>query len=206
MARLRSATSGQSTFALYKPFGVLSQFRSEGNRPGLETLSLGLPKDVWPVGRLDADSEGLLLLTSDMTLRAHLTEPQFGHSRTYDVQVEGEVTEEHLAQLTEPMALRINKREVITKPAEARVVEEPGWLPERHPPIRFRKSIPTSWLQMVLREGKNRQVRRMTAAVGLPTLRLVRTAVGSLTLASLGLDVGESMQLSPDQIKATRKS
>lgn len=195
-----------STFALFKPFGVLSQFRSEGNRPGLETLGLGLPKDVWPVGRLDADSEGLLLLTNDMHLRAQLTEPQFNHPRTYDVQVEGEVLEDQLMRLSEPMTLRINKREIVTKHAEVRVTNEPEWLPSRNPPIRFRKTIPTSWLQMVLREGKNRQVRRMTAAAGLPTLRLVRTAVGALTLSSLGLQPGEAVLLTSDQVQSTRES
>lgn len=195
-----------TTFALYKPFGVLSQFRSEGNRPGLETLNLGLPKDVWPVGRLDADSEGLLLLTNDMRLRTELTEPRFGHSRTYHIQVEGDAGDEQLHQLTQPMVLRINKRDVLTLPAEVERLNEPTWLPERMPPIRFRKSIPTSWLKMVLREGKNRQVRRMTAAAGLPTLRLVRTGVGSLGLTSLGIHAGEQVQLTAAQIRSTRTS
>lgn len=203
---MKPAAAEHKTFALYKPFGVLSQFRSEGSRPGLETLGLGLPKDVWPVGRLDADSEGLLLLTNDMRLRAQLTEPQFNHPRTYCVQVEGEVSADQLEVLMQPMTLRINKREVVTKRAEAFDIPEPAWFPPRNPPIRFRQTIPTSWLQLVLREGKNRQVRRMTAAVGLPTLRLVRTAVGALKLETLGLQVGESVALSVEQVKSTLES
>lgn len=206
MERLKPVAAGHKTFALYKPFGVLSQFRSEGSRPGLETLGLGLPKDVWPIGRLDADSEGLLLLTNDMALRAELTEPHFNHPRTYCVQVEGQVKPDLLEALMQPMTLRINKREVVTKRAQAQEILEPAWFPPRNPPIRFRQSIPTSWLQLVLREGKNRQVRRMTAAVGLPTLRLVRTAVGALKLESLGLQLGESLALSAEQVKSTLES
>lgn len=183
------------TFALYKPFGVLSQFRDEDGHPGLGSLSLGLPKNVWPVGRLDRDSEGLLLLTSDMALRHNLMDPAAGHRRMYWAQVEGEATESMLDPMRAPMTLRIKKKEVRTRPTNCRVLAASPNLPERIPPIRFRQSIPTSWLELSLTEGKNRQVRRMTAAVGLPTLRLVRAGVGDLRLESLNLAPGTCVEL-----------
>lgn len=193
--------SGQRTFAVYKPFGVLSQFRDEDGHPGLGSLSLGLPKDVWPVGRLDRDSEGLLLVTSDMALRHRLMDPEVGHSRRYWVQVEGDAQDHMLTAMRAPMTLRIKKREVRTRPAICQVMPKAPELPERVPPIRFRQSIPTSWLDVTLTEGKNRQVRRMTAAVGLPTLRLVRSSVGRLQLDELSLKPGECVELKWDQLR-----
>ena len=190
-------------YALNKPFGILSQFSSEGNHPGILSLQLNLPKDVWPIGRLDRDSEGLLLLTDDMRLRQQLTDPKENSRKTYWVQVEGAPTEETLERFQQPMLLRIKKQEIRTKPARVSVMDEPEvW--DRTPPIRHRLSVPTSWIALELKEGKNRQVRRMTANVGHPTLRLIRAEVRDLTLKGLGLSPGEVIQLKPEQIAAAR--
>lgn len=139
--------------------------------------------DVYPAGRLDWDSEGLLALTSDGKLQQRLTDPRFGHEKTYWAQVEGEVEESALARLRAGLAIQ----DYVSKPAKARRLceEEVAWLPPREVPIRYRAQIPTSWLELKIREGKNRQVRRMTAAVGLPTLRLVRVGLGQWTLDGL---------------------
>lgn len=166
--------------AFHKPYGVLSQFSLE---PGSDKQTL---KDYIPVagvyaaGRLDYDSEGLLLLTDNGALQHRLTDPKFAHPRTYWVQVEGIPTPDHLSQLSCGVLIS----GYLTRPAVASILPDPG-LPERVPPIRFRRLIPTSWIELTLTEGKNRQVRRMTAAVGLPTLRLLRVAIGSLRLGSL---------------------
>lgn len=161
---------------------MLSQFSREGEHPTLADLDFKFPKDVYPVGRLDSDSEGLLLLTNDNFLKTKLLEPRNRHSRTYYVQVEGEITEEACASLSTGVNISINGKQYHTLPAAAHLIEEP-FLPERNPPIRFRKNIPVSWVSISLHEGKNRQVRRMTAAVGFPTLRLVRWSVGKISLA-----------------------
>ena len=162
-----------------KPFGVLSQFTPD--QPGQRTLAeFGLPKDVYAAGRLDSDSEGLLLLTDDGPLIKRLLEPRKGHERTYWAQVEGEITQEALEDLERGVTIGDYR----TLPAKARKIEAPE-VPERVPPIRVRKSIPTSWIELKLVEGKNRQVRRMTAAVGFPTLRLLRYAIGPVTLDDL---------------------
>lgn len=162
-----------SYFLIYKPFGMLSQFTPEGDHLTLRDLGFNFPKDVYPVGRLDADSEGLLLLTNDNALKHTLLTPKFEHQKTYWVQVEGNVTPTALDQLAEGVVIRIKGKEHQTAPALVLPLANPN-VPERTPPIRFRMSIPTSWIKLTLREGKNRQVRRMTAAVGLPTLRLIR--------------------------------
>ena len=165
-------------FLFNKPFQVLSQFSSEGAKRTLAAyISM---RGVYPVGRLDFDSEGLLLLTDDGPLQHRLADPRFGHPRTYWVQVEGAIGSEALARME--AGLPIQNYE--TKPCSARAMAEPPLAP-RDPPIRLRRSIPTSWLEMVLTEGRNRQVRRMTAAVGFPTLRLVRSAIGPLKLDDL---------------------
>ena len=171
-------------YATYKPFGMLSQFSREGDHATLADLAFDFPKDVYPVGRLDADSEGLLLLTNDNFFKTQLLDPRQRHFRTYYVQVEGEITEAACAELAAGVTISINKKKHHTLPARAKKMAEPN-LPERNPPIRFRKNIPTSWLALSLHEGKNRQVRRMTAAVGFPTLRLIRWKIGEYELGEM---------------------
>ena len=162
-----------------KPYGVLSQFTPEGRWRGLKEF-IDVP-GVYVAGRLDADSEGLLLLTNDGQLQARISDPRHKMEKTYWVQVEGEPGEAALAALREGVTLNDGP----TRPARARRMEPPQGLWERDPPVRFRQSIPTSWLELVIREGRNRQVRRMTAAVGFPTLRLIRGAIGPYALDGL---------------------
>ena len=165
--------------AFYKPYGVLSQFTAEGGHGGLSLFDL--PPDVYAAGRLDHDSEGLLLLTNDGRLIKKLLDPLFAHPRSYLAQVDGAVTEQALERLRRGIELKGYR----TKPCLAEAVPEPAGLPPRNPPIRFRKNIPTSWIRLTLTEGKNRQVRHMTAAVGFPTLRLIRVSIGRLSLTGL---------------------
>jgi len=161
--------------ALNKPYGVLSQFTPD--HPGQRTLSeFALPKNVYAIGRLDRDSEGLLLLSDEAGLNTKLLDPKHAHARTYWVQVEGEVTELALQQLRAGVVIEGRK----TLPAKAKQIDPD--LPPRNPPIRFRQNIPTSWIEVTLCEGRNRQVRKMTASVNLPTLRLIRIRIGHFDL------------------------
>ncbi len=173
---------------LNKPYGMLSQFTPEHGHRTLAECG-PFPRDVYPVGRLDADSEGLLLLTNDNRVKHRAADPKFNHPKTYLVQVE---------RIPDPGALEKLRSGIVverrmTRPAQVRLLVAEPPLPPREVPIRFRKNVPTAWLEITLVEGRNRQVRKMTAAVGFPTLRLVRTAIGSLRLGRL--KPGESREL-----------
>jgi 23S rRNA pseudouridine2457 synthase len=163
----------------HKPYGVLSQFTPEGRWQGLKDF-IDLP-NVYVAGRLDADSEGLLLLTDDGQQQAQIADPRFKMAKTYWVQVDGLPSEAALAALRQGVQLN----DGMTLPAQARAMDEPPDLWPRTPPIRVRHNLPTAWLELVIREGRNRQVRRMTTAVGLPTLRLIRAAIGPYSLDGL---------------------
>lgn len=182
----------------HKPYGVLCQFSNSGKRKSLADFGPFTP-DVYPAGRLDADSEGLVLLTSDGELQHQLLEPRYRHPRTYLVQVERIPREEALERLRRGVIIEGRR----TLPAMVHKLDADPELPPRSTPIRFRKSVPTAWLEMTLREGRNRQVRKMTAAVGHPTLRLVRTAIGPLTLG--GLQEGESRSLGDSELRGLRR-
>ncbi len=166
--------------AFNKPFGVLCQFTTGDGAPRPTLTGFGLPPDVYAAGRLDHDSEGLLLLTDDGALAHRLTDPRHKQPKTYWVQVEGAPQPMQLDALRRGVELRDGR----TRPAQAELIDPPSLWP-RDPPVRFRKTVPDAWLQLVIAEGRNRQVRRMTAAVGLPTLRLVRVGVGEHRLDEL---------------------
>lgn len=161
---------------------MLSQFSPEGDHKTLADLDYTFDKDVYPVGRLDADSEGLLLLTNDGSLNKKILHPDNSHFRTYLVQVDGDITDDAVKQLERGVTINVNGVLYNTLPAQVKKALDLPQLPERIPPIRFRKSIPTSWIYISLKEGKNRQVRKMTAQVGFPTLRLVRYALSGHTI------------------------
>jgi 23S rRNA pseudouridine2457 synthase len=172
-----------------KPFQVLCQFSAQDGRATLADY-LTIP-NIYPAGRLDADSEGLMLLTDDGRLQHAIAHPDHKEAKTYLVQVEGAADADRLARLQAPLDLG----DFVTKPCRAVPIAEPGWLWPRNPPIRQRLDQPTSWIAITLQEGKNRQVRRMTAAVGLPTLRLVRSSIGPFSLATHPLMPGEFMEV-----------
>jgi len=183
-----------TTIRFNKPFDVLTQFTDHEKRQTLADF-IRIP-DIYPAGRLDKDSEGLLLLTDDGQLQNRISHPDHKLEKTYWAQVDGEITSQAIAQLCKGVMLKDGK----TKPAKACIMNEPDILWERNPPIRVRANIPTSWIELKISEGKNRQVRRMTAAVGFPTLRLIRYAFGPITLD--GLKLGEYDTLDEEKLWA----
>ncbi|MCA6474712.1 MAG: pseudouridine synthase [Chitinophagaceae bacterium] len=185
-------------YLFYKPFQVLSAFTSDDGKKTLADC-IRVPRDVYPVGRLDYDSEGLLLLTNDRSLNQQLLHPAFHHPRTYLVQVEGKITEQAVQQLSTGVSIRVGTEKYTTRPTTVQIINPAPELPERNPPIRFRKNVPDTWISITLTEGKNRQVRKMTAGVGFPTLRLIRIAIGSLSLGNL--KPGQLLEISGNTIR-----
>jgi 23S rRNA pseudouridine2457 synthase len=171
-------------YIIYKPYLVLSQFTSQQEQKTLADF-FHVPKDMYAVGRLDYDSEGLLILTNDTSLNHRLLNPAFEHERAYWVQVDGSITDEAIRQLRQGVEINVDGKMYRTKPCTVKRLSDDLQLPERHPPIRFRKDIPAPWIEMILREGKNRQVRKMTAKVGFPTLRLIRQRIVTLELGTM---------------------
>jgi 23S rRNA pseudouridine2457 synthase len=186
-------------YLLYKPFQVLSQFSSEGGKKCLKDI-IEVEKDVYPVGRLDYDSEGLLLLTNDTSINHQLLHPSFEHKRTYWVQVDGAITADAASQLAKGVAISIDGQQYKTKPAVVQLLPDDINVPDRNPPIRFRKTIPATWASITLTEGKNRQVRKMFAAVGFPVLRLIRAQLGNYTIEKM--QPGDLLSLTEQEVKA----
>lgn len=181
---VKKVSFGRRYFTVYKPYGVLCQFTPD--HEGQITLAslASFPKAVYPVGRLDADSEGLVILTSDNQLKHKILDPKWSIYKTYWCQVEGQPIEQDLRPLEEGILLRIRRNVVKTAPAKVRILDHVPSLPERNPPIRYRSSVKDSWVEIAIMEGKNRQVRRMLASIGFPVLRLVRVGIGGLSLGS----------------------
>lgn len=202
MAANKNKTSDYKYYIIYKPYGMLSQFKQDGKRAVLGEL-FDFEKDVYPVGRLDADSEGLLILSNDKSLNDKLLKPSNKHSRTYLAQVEGQCTEVAAAQLENGVTISLDGKAYNTLPANCEVVFGEPVLPDRHPPIRYRKYLPTSWVRLTLIEGKNRQVRKMTASVGFPTLRLVRERIEGIKV--YGMQPGDVIQISGKELYAKLK-
>lgn len=172
--------SSETKIVLFnKPFNVLTQFTDEENRQTLKDF-INI-KDVYPAGRLDRDSEGLVVLTNDGKLQQKISNPKYKKWKTYLIQVDGDISQEAISKLIEGVQLK----DGMTLPAKAKNISEPDFIWPRTPPIRYRANIPTSWLKLSIREGKNRQVRRMTAAVGFPTLRLIRYSIGEWTIEDI---------------------
>jgi 23S rRNA pseudouridine2457 synthase len=186
-------------YIIYKPFQVLSQFSSQEGKKVLKDF-FPVAADIYPVGRLDFDSEGLLLLTNNPQVNHRLLDPAFAHEREYWVQVEGAIDPAALRQLESGVSITVDGRSYRTRECKAGVFEPPSNLLQRHPPIRYRAQIPTSWIKLILTEGKNRQVRKMTAQVGFPTLRLIRYRIGKITLGQL--QPGEMRRISGQDIEA----
>lgn len=171
-------------YLIYKPYQVLSQFTSSDGKLCLKDI-LRVPKDVYPVGRLDYDSEGLLLLTNDTSINHQLLHPKFAHARTYWVQVDGAITNDAIETLSKGVTISVDGKTYATKKAVLKILPDDLVIPERNPPIRVRKSIPTSWVSIQLTEGKNRQVRKMFASVGFPVVRLIRSQIGQFSIAQM---------------------
>jgi 23S rRNA pseudouridine2457 synthase len=184
-------------FITYKPYKTLSQFTTDADKKTLADF-FSVPKNVYPVGRLDEDSEGLLLLTNDKKLNHRLLDPSFEHEREYWVQVEGSVTHEAAMQMQQGLQLTIKGKKYLTKPAVVEIFHKAPPVPERNPPVRFRADLPTPWIKIILHEGKNRQVRKMTALVGFPTLRLIRNRIEKIELNNM--QPGDIIELSQKSI------
>ena len=184
-------------FIVHKPFNVLSQFSAKDHKKTLKDF-FDVPLDAYPVGRLDYDSEGLLILTDDKKLNHYLLDPKHKHEREYWVQVEGNITQEAIQKLQQGILININGSRYQTKKCKAAQIKPPPTISERNPPIRFRKNVPDSWIKIVLTEGKNRQVRKMTAKTGFPTLRLVRHRIEKITIEHL--QPGEMKMLSQSEL------
>jgi 23S rRNA pseudouridine2457 synthase len=186
-------------YLLYKPFQVLSQFTSEGGKVCLKDI-IEVEKDVYPVGRLDYDSEGLLLLTNDTSINHQLLHPSFEHQRTYWVQVDGAISIAAANALSKGVIINIDGKQYQTKQASVQLLPDDLQVPDRNPPIRFRKTIPATWASITLTEGKNRQVRKMFAAVGFPVLRLIRAQMGTFTIDKM--QPGDLLSLTEQEVKA----
>jgi 23S rRNA pseudouridine2457 synthase len=186
-------------YLLYKPFQVLSQFTSPDGKMCLKDI-IEVEKDVYPVGRLDYDSEGLLLLTNDTSINHQLLHPSFEHKRTYWVQVDGAITEDALEILRKGVVINIDGKQYKTNKAVLKLLPDDIIIPERNPAIRYRKLIPTSWVSIELTEGKNRQVRKMFASVGFPVLRLIRAQLGKYTIDKM--QPADILSLTEQEVKA----
>ncbi len=184
-------------FIIYKPYLTLSQFSKEGSKQTLADF-FDVPKDVYPVGRLDYDSEGLLILTNDKQLNHRLLNPMFAHEREYYVQVDGNITKEAIDELSNGVVINVDGKNYRTKKIMAKLFDKEPTVPIRNPPIRFRKEIPAPWISLILTEGKNRQVRKMTAKVGFATLRLIRYRIESIVIGPM--QPGEIKELSKKDI------
>jgi len=184
-------------FIIHKPYQVLSQFSSGQGKKTLKDF-FPVPADIYPVGRLDHDSEGLLLLTNDKQLNHRLLNPLFHHEREYWVQVEGNIDTTAIQQLKAGVMIKVDGKSYQAKKCQTELFPAPPVVAERNPPVRFRQNIPTSWIRIILTEGKNRQVRKMTAVTGFPTLRLIRARIERLTLD--GLQPGEMRELTGNEI------
>jgi 23S rRNA pseudouridine2457 synthase len=184
-------------FIIYKPFNTLSQFSSQEGKRTLKDY-FEVPGDLYPVGRLDYDSEGLLILTNDKDLNHRVLHPQYAHEREYRVQVEGAIDQPAIDELRKGVMISVDGQSYRTKPCRAEFLAIPADLPERIPPIRFRAHIPTSWIRLTLTEGKNRQVRKMTAGVGFPTLRLIRYRIEKISVD--GMQPGEMREMKKQEI------
>ncbi|SFD33355.1 ribosomal large subunit pseudouridine synthase E [Chitinophaga sp. CF118] len=184
-------------YVIYKPFQVLTRFGKEDGKDSLADY-FKVPSDVYPVGRLDYDSEGLLILSNDKSLNNKLLDPKFAHEREYWVQVDGAIDDPAIRQLRQGVQITVDGKKYQTRRCNAEIFNTEPVVPERNPPIRFRKNIPAPWIKLVLREGKNRQVRKMTAAAGFPTLRLIRYRIAGVTIE--GIQPGQMREMSQREI------
>jgi 23S rRNA pseudouridine2457 synthase len=184
-------------YVIYKPFQVLTRFGKEDGKDSLSDY-FKVPTDVYPIGRLDYDSEGLLILSNDKSLTNKLLDPKYAHEREYWVQVDGAIDDPAIRQLRQGVSIAVDGKKYQTRRCQAEIFDAEPAVPERNPPIRFRKSIPAPWIKLVLQEGKNRQVRKMTAAAGFPTLRLIRYRIAGVTID--GILPGEMREMNQREI------